>query len=140
MTSRRHFLASLLLVGDGARAQAPKAPLVGVLVSTGLSPLDYLRLGMKALGYVEGRNVRYAFRSADGDPSDLPGLARHLVNLEVDVLFCAGPAAVGAAPGGRTHGRASAASNQAATRPLAWMRAASARSRCVLPLPAAPHR
>ena len=97
MTSRRHFLASLLLVGDGARAQAPKAPLVGVLVSTGLSPLDYLRLGMKALGYVEGRNVRYAFRSADGDPSDLPGLARHLVNLEVDVLFCAGPAAVDAA-------------------------------------------
>ena len=97
MTSRRHFLASLLLVGDGARAQAPKAPLVGVLVSTGLSPLDYLRLGMKALGYVEGQNVRYAFRSADGDPSDLPGLARHLVNLEVDVLFCAGPAAVDAA-------------------------------------------
>lgn len=97
MTSRRHFLASLLFVGDGARAQLPKAPLVGVLVSTGLSPLDYLRLGMKALGYVEGQNVRYAFRSADGDPSDLPGLARHLVNLEVDVLFCAGPAAVDAA-------------------------------------------
>jgi len=93
---RRSLVVGLLL-GAGVRAQVSKPPLVGVLVSTGLSPLDYLRQGMKALGYVEGQSVRYAFRSADGDPSDLPGLARHLTSLEVDVLFCAGPAAVDAA-------------------------------------------
>ncbi len=94
---RRCCLIGGLLLGAGVRAQVTKPPLVGVLVSTGLSPLDYLRQGMQALGYVEGQSVRYAFRSADGDPSDLPGLARHLASLEVDVLFCAGPAAVDAA-------------------------------------------
>jgi len=94
---RRRCLIGGLLFGAGVRAQVSKPPLVGVLVSTGLSPLDYLRRGMAALGYVDDENVRYAFRSADGDPSDLPGLARHLVGLDVDVLFCAGPAAVDAA-------------------------------------------
>jgi putative ABC transport system substrate-binding protein len=94
---RRRCLLGGLLLGAGVRAQASTPPLVGVLVSTGLSPLDYLRQGMKTLGYVEGESVRYAFRSADGDPGDLPGLARHLASLDVDVLFCAGPAAVDAA-------------------------------------------
>ncbi len=94
---RRELLAGLLLGGSGwAAAQAPK-PLVGVLAATGLSALDNLRQGMVALGYAEGQNVAYAFRSADGNPRDLPGLARHLASLDLDVLFCAGPAAVDAA-------------------------------------------
>ncbi len=72
-------------------------PLVGVLAATGLSSLDYLRQGLRAQGYVEGQNVAFAFRSADGNPRDLPGLARHLASLNVDVLFVAGPAALDAA-------------------------------------------
>jgi putative ABC transport system substrate-binding protein len=94
---RRRCLIGGLLLGAGVRAQAPKPPLVGVLVSTGLTPLDDLRRGLSKLGYVEGQSVRYAFRSADGNPRDLPGLARHLASLDVEVLFCAGPAAVDAA-------------------------------------------
>lgn len=101
MMRRRDMLAGLLLGAGGAAgravAQKRSIPLVGVLVATGLTPLDYLRQGLSALGYVEGQNISYAFRSADGDPRDLPGLARHLASLDVDVLFCAGPAAVDAA-------------------------------------------
>jgi putative ABC transport system substrate-binding protein len=99
---RRDIVAGLLLAAAGTaprsvRAEKRSMPLVGVLVATGLSPLDYLRQGLSSLGYVEEQNISYAFRSADGDPRDLPGLARHLAGLEVDVLFCAGPAAVDAA-------------------------------------------
>jgi putative tryptophan/tyrosine transport system substrate-binding protein len=101
LSSRRRVLAGLLLVGIGlprrAQAQSPPVPLVGVLVSTGLHPLDYMRQGLRDLGFVEGQNVAFAFRSADGNPRDLPGLARHLASLKPAVLFCAGPAALDAA-------------------------------------------
>jgi putative tryptophan/tyrosine transport system substrate-binding protein len=78
-------------------ARADNVPLVAVLVSTGLHSLDYLRQGLRDLGFVEGQHVVFAFRSADGNPRDLPGLARHLASLKPAVLFCAGPAALDAA-------------------------------------------
>jgi putative ABC transport system substrate-binding protein len=101
---RRVFIGALL---GGSMAVARPAwaksrtgrevPLVGVLAATGLSALDYLRQGLREQGYVEGQSVDFAFRSADGNPRDLPGLARHLARLNVDVLFVAGPAALDAA-------------------------------------------
>ena len=99
---RRDLLAAALLAlatAPAARAQSGAAgmPLVAVLVSTGVHPLDYLRQGLRAQGWVEGEGVNFAFRSADGNPRDLPGLARHLASLKPAVLFCAGPAAVDAA-------------------------------------------
>lgn len=93
---RRVVLAGLLLGAGIGGAQTP-APLVGVLVATGLAPLDGLRQGLKSLGLVEGRDYAIAFRSADGNPRDLPRLARHIAALEPKVMFCAGPAAVYAA-------------------------------------------
>jgi putative ABC transport system substrate-binding protein len=96
--TRRRLLAGLLLSGAGAaRSPAQPLPLVGVLVATGLAPLDGMRQGLKARGLVEGSDYAIAFRSADGNPRDLPRLARHLASLEPKVLFCAGPAAVYAA-------------------------------------------
>jgi putative ABC transport system substrate-binding protein len=99
---RRDLLGVALLALAGApraRAQAGSGgvPLVAVLVSTGLHSLDYLRQGLRAQGLVEGESVNFAFRSADGNPRDLPGLARHLASLRPAVLFCAGPAALDAA-------------------------------------------
>jgi putative ABC transport system substrate-binding protein len=98
---RRAWLAALpaLAVFPWARAQSGNSgvPLVAVLVSTGLHALDYLRQGLRAQGLVEGESVNFAFRSADGNPRDLPGLARHLASLKPAVLFCAGPAALDAA-------------------------------------------
>ena len=95
-TARRRLLGALLLSLCGT-PRTQSMPLVGVLVSTGLHPLDYLRQGLRELGLVEGQNVAFAFRSADGNPRDLPGLARHLAGLKPAVLFCAGPAALDAA-------------------------------------------
>lgn len=95
---RRQFLAALLCAAaPAAWGQTGSLPLVAVLVATGVQPLDYLRQGLRAQGWVEGENVNFAFRSADGNPRNLPGLARHLASLRPAVLFCAGPAAVDAA-------------------------------------------
>ena len=98
---RREWLVALpaLVALPRARAQTGNGgvPLVAVLVSTGVHPLDYLRQGLRAQGWIEGGGVNFAFRSADGNPRDLPGLARHLASLKPAVLFCAGPAAVDAA-------------------------------------------
>ena len=96
---RRDLLAAALaacVAHPGARAQGG-VPLVAVLVATGVHPLDYLRQGLRAQGLAEGESVNFAFRSADGNPRDLPGLARHLASLKPAVLFCVGPAALDAA-------------------------------------------
>jgi putative ABC transport system substrate-binding protein len=45
-----------------------------------------LRDGMRELGYVEGKNVAFEFRSADGNLDRLPELAAELVRLKVDVI------------------------------------------------------
>lgn len=98
---RRRWLmaAAALAVGGRLRPAGAQSgqPLVGVLVATGLTALDGVRQGLQAQGLVEGRDYAIAFRSADGNPRDLPRLARHLASLDLKVLFCAGPAAVDAA-------------------------------------------
>lgn len=52
---------------------------------------------LKALGYVEGHNLRIDVRDAEGDLSRLTVLARELVSLRPDVILAANPAGVGAA-------------------------------------------
>jgi putative ABC transport system substrate-binding protein len=48
--------------------------------------LDYFRNGMRKLGYVEGRNLVIEQRWASGNLERLPGLARELVDLKVDII------------------------------------------------------
>ena len=43
--------------------------------------------GLRALGYVEGRNVSLEYRFADGDYKRLPALAAELVSLRPDVIY-----------------------------------------------------
>jgi len=72
-----------------ARAQQPKAPTVGVLVvgSPGSEQFGrLLRDGMRELGYIEGQNIRYEFRSDEGKINRLPDLAAELVRLKVDII------------------------------------------------------
>ena len=90
---RRQFIT--LIVGAvvgwslAARAQQPKAPTVGVLVvgSPGSEQFGrLLRDGMRELGYIEGQNIRYEFRSDEGKINRLPDLAAELVRLKVDII------------------------------------------------------
>jgi putative ABC transport system substrate-binding protein len=45
------------------------------------------RQGLRDLGYVDGQNVKLEFRSAQGHPDRLPGLAEELVKRNADVIF-----------------------------------------------------
>jgi putative ABC transport system substrate-binding protein len=52
---------------------------------------------LRELGYIDGQNVVFTFRGADGNNDRLPALADELVRLKVDMLVTAGtPAAVAA--------------------------------------------
>ncbi len=79
-------------------AQAARKVLIGVLVPETPEPfLAAFREGMRAHGYVEGRDMRLELRSAQGKPDRLPGLAQELVGMKVDVLVAwQTPAAIAA--------------------------------------------
>jgi putative ABC transport system substrate-binding protein len=103
---RRDLLAGLLPVAVAplARAQQPEMPVVGLLSTTSaeyfvrnVGPLSALHAGLKERGYVEGRNVAFAYRWAEGDYARLPTLATELVALKVAVIVGAGTAATLAA-------------------------------------------
>src|SRR5246500_3257742 len=72
------------------RAQQPaKLPTVGALVLGSTDPEQFwrdFRQGLRELGYVEGQNIRFEFRSAQGQADRLPELAAELVRLKVDVI------------------------------------------------------
>lgn len=77
------------LVRIGVLAVSPAANLA--------SRTDALRAGLRDLGYVEGRNLVYEFRSAEGKADRLPGLAAELVRKNVDVIVVGGSTEIRAA-------------------------------------------
>ena len=83
-----------------SNAQQPAMPVIGFLSS--ISEETYIlaafRRGLLQEGYVEGRNVRIEYRYADGQYDRLPGLARELASLPVNVIATVGssPAALAA--------------------------------------------
>jgi putative tryptophan/tyrosine transport system substrate-binding protein len=89
---RRDFIT---LVGGAAvawplaaSAQKPTLPVIGILSpeSSTTGDVEGLRAGLRDLGYVEGQNIRFEYRWAEGDFGRLADLAADLVRLKVDVL------------------------------------------------------
>jgi putative ABC transport system substrate-binding protein len=73
----------------GGAAQQPKMPTIGVLVVGAPGSQQFWQLfreDLRALGYVEGQNIRFEFRSDEGQASRLPELAAELVHLKVDLI------------------------------------------------------
>ena len=57
---------------------------------------------LRRLGYAEGRNIFVEYRSADGDFEKLPGFAKELVSLKVDIIVAVvTQASLAAKPGNR---------------------------------------
>jgi ABC-type uncharacterized transport system substrate-binding protein len=101
---RREFIA--LLIGTlvawshGALAQQTvKHYRIGIL-SPDLPPpgfLEAFRQGLAELGYVEGQDVAFEVRNAEGYSQRLAALANHLVELKVDVILAINTPSVQAA-------------------------------------------
>jgi putative ABC transport system substrate-binding protein len=89
---RRRFI---MLIGGAAawpltaHAQQSKLVRIGALY-IGLADegsfKKELREGLRELGYIEGQNIAFEFRSAEGRPDRLPALAAELVQLKVDMI------------------------------------------------------
>jgi putative ABC transport system substrate-binding protein len=79
-----------------AHAQSPAMPVVGFLGAP--SPVPYARYveaihqGLKEAGYIEGQNVRFEYRWAEGHYDRLPALAADLVGQRVAVIVPIGGA------------------------------------------------
>ena len=70
---------------------------VGVLASGELRPIESFRERLRQLGWIEGRNIRFDYRSAEGDDNRQAALAAELVAVPVDLILTWGsPAALAA--------------------------------------------
>jgi putative tryptophan/tyrosine transport system substrate-binding protein len=83
--------AMLLAFCAAAQAQQPKKiPVIGILISASpsaaASRVKAFQLGLRELGYVEAKNIRFEYRYADGKLEPVPELAAEVVRLKVDVL------------------------------------------------------
>jgi putative tryptophan/tyrosine transport system substrate-binding protein len=89
----------LLAVCVSAGAQQPtKVFRIGYLSTTDPSResarSEAIRLGLRERGYIEGQNIAFEYRYAEGKLDRLPALAAELVPLKVDIIVVAGGAIV----------------------------------------------
>ena len=90
---RRVFIAllggAIVAWPFAARAQQSKVRRIGCLLLGNADAKSFrteLRDGLRKLGYVEGQNINFGFRSAEENIDLLPKLAAELVALRVDVI------------------------------------------------------
>ena len=94
---RRKALLALAAIGaaGAALAQPARKPArVGILFLSSpasiASNIENLRASLRSLGYVEGRNIEFELRSADGRVERLPALAAQLAASKVDLVIAGG--------------------------------------------------
>jgi len=101
-------LCAMLLVRSFAveaqqLVKIPKIGWLGIRAAASDPARESFRREFRALGYIEGKNVVFEYRSADDKMERLPALADELVRLKVDVLLAwLTPAAVAAKDATRT--------------------------------------
>jgi putative ABC transport system substrate-binding protein len=96
---RREFITLVggaVLLPCGVRAEQPgvRTARVGVLspfLSSGAPAPSYdsFRQTLRELGWIEGRNITFEYRWAEGKADQLPRLAAELAGLKVDVIHSA---------------------------------------------------
>ena len=79
--------AILLAFFHRAEAQQPeKIHWIGYLTGSGSSPNPAFVQGLRELGYVEGKNIGFVYRTAEGESERYVDLAAELVRLQVDII------------------------------------------------------
>ena len=86
-------VGGLILLGgpSSAGAETPKVFKIGILTDAMVpwhSTTEGFRNGLKELGYVEGKNIIFEPRAAQGSTSRISELAAELIRLKPDLLFC----------------------------------------------------
>jgi ABC-type uncharacterized transport system substrate-binding protein len=79
--------AMLLALCVSVQAQQPgKISWVGYLAGSGSSPNQAFVQGMRDLGYIEGKNIGFVYRTTEGKREKYADFVAELVRLKVDVL------------------------------------------------------
>src|SRR5687767_8980857 len=97
MMQRRAFIKLLGLAGAAwpvalSAQRVGQVRRIGVLMPFRQSDpiaqrfLDALAIGLRELGWSEGKNIAFEMRYSEGNPQRLPALAADLVQAKVDVL------------------------------------------------------
>ena len=89
------FAFVLVVAGAAAQAQQPKKVYrIGYLMpgdpTSESADSDAVRLALHELGYIEGQNIAFEYRYADGRRDRYPELAADLVRLKVDIIVVSG--------------------------------------------------
>jgi ABC-type uncharacterized transport system substrate-binding protein len=91
--ARPSILVAMVLLAGAVIAEAQQArtmPLIGYLAGAGSSPNQAFMQGMRDLGYVEGKNIAFAYRTTEGRTERYVELAAELVTLTVDIIIADG--------------------------------------------------
>jgi len=97
------ILAAVTLAEAQQQSKIPKIGWLGVRPAASDPARESVGRELRALGYVDGKNITFEYRSADDQLDRLPALADELVRLKVDVLLASTtPAAVAAKNASRT--------------------------------------
>jgi len=76
-----------------ANAQQPgKVPRIGYLADAGSSPPQAFLQGLRELGYVEGKNIAFEYRTTEGKSERRADQVAELVHLNVDIIVADGTA------------------------------------------------
>ena len=89
-----HVVLSAVLIAlyVSAEAQQPKkVARIGWLEISSPNPevmrlIEIFRQGLRDLGWVDGHNLAFEYRYAEGNPERLPDLAADLVRLKVEII------------------------------------------------------
>jgi putative ABC transport system substrate-binding protein len=103
------LLGSALTVAPALQAQQKAIPVIGFLglaspgpfapfvaafhrdwtkqAMSGIRPIESFRERLRELGWKEGQNIRFDYRSAEADDTRQPALAAELVALPVDLIL-----------------------------------------------------
>jgi putative tryptophan/tyrosine transport system substrate-binding protein len=85
--SRLLVVLAVFALSSFAEAQQPgKIPWIGYLAGTGSGPSPAFIQGLKDLGYIEGKNIGFVYRTAEGESGRYADLAAELVRLKVDII------------------------------------------------------
>ena len=103
--ARRKFISALggIVVARPRAARAETGRRLGLLFATSAQAakarglLEAVTQGLKEYGWVEGQNITFEYRFADGKEEVLPKLAAGLVQLPMDAILTGGTPATQAA-------------------------------------------
>jgi putative ABC transport system substrate-binding protein len=100
MIARRNVAAmagAVVVAAAVSWAAEPRVHRVGLLLQTSPTAASHIAAafveGLRELGYVEGKNVAFEYRWAEGKPERFPALADDLVRSRVGLIVASGGAA-----------------------------------------------